>query len=109
VRHDDLDLSCALWLILYRTDHIIASLGDKLRKQAAQDKLVAVSGIAGGVPGYIQAVLVPELAVKLIQNDLKISDAAALEVVADSAELGDLLNPEIEERLNKPERMDDDE
>ena len=46
---------------------------------------------------------------KLIQNDLEISDAAALEVVAESAELGDLLNPEIEEKFNKPERMDEDE
>ena len=53
--------------------------------------------------------LVPELAAKLVQDDLKVSDAKALEVVAESAELGDLLNPEIEERIDKPERMDEDE
>lgn len=92
-----------------RTDHIITNthLAEKLRKAAAKDKLVAASGIAGGVTGFIQAVLVPELAVKLVQEDLGVSGHKAHEVVIESGELGDLLNPEIEEKVDKLVCMDD--
>lgn len=97
-----------MWLTICRTDHIIAHLSDKLRKQAAKDNLVAASGISGGVSGFMQAVLVPELAVQLMQEDMSVSQARARELVAESAELGDLLNPEIDEKIDKHEPMDED-
>jgi hypothetical protein len=90
-----------------RTDHIIVYLSDRLRKQAAKDDLVAASGISGGVSGFINTVLVPELATQLVREDLKVPAARAREIAAESAELGDLLNPEIEEKLDKTEQMEE--
>ena len=57
--------------------------------------------------GFIQAVLVPELAVQLITEDLKVSEARARDVAMESAELGDLLNPEIEERMDGDVQMEE--
>ena len=68
---------------------------------------MAASGISGGVSGFIQAVLVPELAVQLITEDLKVSESKAREVAVESAELGELLNPEIEERMDRSVDMDE--
>ena len=90
-----------------RSDHIIAHLSDSLRKQAAKDKLVAASGVSGGVSGFVQAVLVPELALKLVSEDMKISDDDARDVIAESAELGDLLSPEADERVTEPLDMEE--
>ena len=91
----------------HRTDHIIAHLSDRLRKQAAKDDLVAASGISGGVSGFINAVLVPELATQLVREDMKVPAAKARQVAAESADLGDLLNPEIEEKLDRSEQMEE--
>ena len=85
----------------YRTDHIIAHLSDSLRKQATKDRLVNASGISGGVSGFVQAVLVPELAEQLVREDMKVSDVRAREIVNESAELGDLLNPEVDEKVTE--------
>ncbi len=78
-----------------------------MRKQAAKDQLVAASGIAGGVSGFVQAVLVPELTLQLIMDDLKVSESKARDVAAESMELGDLLNPEIEERMDRSVQLDE--
>ena len=57
--------------------------------------------------GFIQAVLVPELAVQLIAEDLKVSEVKARDVAVKSAELGDLLNSEIEERIDRAMQMEE--
>lgn len=51
----------------------------------------------------------PELATNLVQEDLKVSEVSAREVIAESAELGELLNPEIIEKFDDTERKDEDE
>lgn len=51
--------------------------------------------------------LVPELAVQLITEDLKVSEFKARDVAVESAEFGDLLNPEIEERMDRSVQMDE--
>ena len=84
-----------------RTDHIISSFSTQLHALATTDSSLAKSGVTGGVAGFVQSVLVPELAVSLICEDLDLagSDKAAVGVLAESAEVGELLNPELEERV----------
>ena len=70
----------------------------KLRRLAASDKLIA----SGGVSRYVQAVLVPELAVRLIRDDMKLDDddeEKAREVLRESGEIGNLLNEEEEDEI----------
>ena len=57
------------------------------------------SGISGGVSGFVQAVLVPHLAEQLVCEDLDVAEEKSREVIAESAELGELLNPELEDRV----------
>lgn len=97
-----------IWpLTASRTDHIIAHLSDDLRKAASRDKLIAASGVSGGVSGFIQAVLVPELAVQLIGDDSSIDERRARDVIAESADLGELLHPDLDDKVT--EAMDEGE
>ena len=64
---------------------------------AASDRIIASCGTAG----YIQTVLVPELAALLIQDDLKIDESEARKVLEESGEIGDLLNDDVNDNNNK--------
>ncbi|KAI7375319.1 hypothetical protein KC336_g20011, partial [Hortaea werneckii] len=93
------------------TTHILHTFTSDLRSLAATDKLLASAGVAGGVSGFVQAVLVPELALSLVSEDLETASSNAqrkegsspvadatedpLQVLEESAELGELLNPEV--------------
>ena len=81
------------------TEHIVNNFGDELRDLATKDPLLKASGVAGGVSGFIQAVLVPELAVRLIMEDMDVDAKRAQETLADSADLGELLNDEAVKRV----------
>lgn len=70
----------------------------KLRRLAASDKLIS----SGGVSRYVQAVLVPELAVLLIKDDMKVDEEKAREVLRDSVDIGNLLNEEEDEVISDP-------
>lgn len=84
-----------------RTEHIINHLSDKLREQSSRDKLVAAAGVSGGVSGFVQAVLVPELAEQLVMEDLKVSSTRAREIITESAELGELLYPDVDDKVTE--------
>ncbi|KAK4498939.1 hypothetical protein PRZ48_009450 [Zasmidium cellare] len=84
------------------TDHIMDSLSDDIRKQTKRDKLIASSGVQGGVSGFVQAVLVPHLAEQLIKEDMKLTgdwSSQARQIIADSCEVGEILHPEVEEAV----------
>ncbi|KAK5142716.1 hypothetical protein LTR16_012843, partial [Cryomyces antarcticus] len=73
----------------------MAAFSRTLRRLAVSDKLVSAIGVSGGVSGYVQAVLVPELAMSLVKEDLRLADdddddVRAREVLAESAEVGEL-------------------
>lgn len=71
-----------------RTEHIIAHFSTKLRTMATSDRIIAATGTAG----YVQAVLVPELALLLIQDDLKVDESEARKVLKESGDVGELLH-----------------
>ncbi len=81
-----------------RADNIMSRFASKLRRLAASDKLIS----SAGVSRYVQAVLVPELAVLLVMDDMKIDEEKAREVLRDSVEIGNLLNEEEDEIITDP-------
>jgi len=93
------------------TDHIVGHFGDELRDLSTNDPLLKASGVAGGVSGFVQAVLVPELAVKLVMEDMKLSPEKARETLVESADVGEFVNDEAAERVKEVdvEELDEDE
>lgn len=87
------------------TEHILSRFADELRDLAVSDALIAASGVAGGVSGFVQAVLVPEVAVALVKEDMSVDEKRAREILKESLHLGELLNEEVQERV---ESEDDD-
>jgi hypothetical protein len=71
------------------TTHLAAALKQELK----QDKVAR----AAGVGGYVNAVLVPELAVRLVLEDMNLQDEQqAREVLSESSNIGILLNADDE-------------
>ncbi|KAI9839339.1 MAG: hypothetical protein M1837_002224 [Sclerophora amabilis] len=72
-------------------ESIMSEFSSQMRKLAASDRLIS----SGGVSGFVQAVLVPELAVSLVKEDMVVEDdEKARTILKDSIEMGDLLNEE---------------
>ena len=84
-------------------DNIIARFSSKLRHLAGSDKLIS----AGGVSGYVQAVLAPELAVMLVMDDMRVDEDGAREILRESVDIGNLLNEEEDEVLVATHSDDD--
>ncbi len=72
------------------TDFIMRKLSSVVRKRAVEDRLIS----ARSYTGYVQAVLVPELAVRLVMHDMDIGEEEARDVLRDSIEVGELLYEE---------------
>jgi hypothetical protein len=85
------------------SDNIMKKFSPTLRTIAVKDRLVA----AHGVTGYVQAVLVPELAVMMIKEDMDVEVEEARIIMRDSIMLGDLVNEEAEDVL--PKHLDHNE
>ena len=81
-----------------RADNIMSRFAKKIRRLAASDKLIS----SGGVSGYVQAVLVPELAVLLVMDDMNVDEEKAREILRDSVDIGNLLNEEEDEIITDP-------
>ncbi|KAI9730611.1 MAG: hypothetical protein M1818_008093 [Claussenomyces sp. TS43310] len=82
------------------SENIMARFSPQLRRIAVTDRLVS----ARGVTAYVEAVLVPELAARLIAEDLCLAGPAddVRAVMRDSVALGDLLNDELEDVVVAP-------
>ncbi|KAI0842291.1 hypothetical protein F5Y06DRAFT_285060 [Hypoxylon sp. FL0890] len=70
------------------TEYIMRTLSSVVRKRAVEDRLVS----ARGYTGYVQVVLVPELAVRLIMEDMDVTEEDARKIMQDSIEFGELLH-----------------
>ena len=58
-------------------EHILAEFGPELRRRAVSDRLIHASGLIY----YVIIVLVPELAVMLIQEDMKVCDETTRQIL----------------------------
>lgn len=70
----------------------------KIRRLAASDHIVKTAGVTG----YAQLVLVPELAMRLVKEDMGVSDDSARQILRDSMVLGAELNPELNDAVPVP-------
>lgn len=80
-------------------ESIMTSFAPKIRRLAASDKLVSSAGVAG----YVQEVLAPELALRLVMEDMGADEEEARTVLRESAEVGNLLNEEEDEVIRDAE------
>lgn len=71
-------------------ENLIDRFSGLLRKVAVRDRLVS----ARGHTAFVQFVLVPELAVRLIMQDMDVSAERARAIMVDSQKVGNLLNEE---------------
>ncbi len=71
----------------------MSRFASRLRRFAVDEPLIS----AGGVAGYVQAVLVPELAVMLVKDDMDVDEEQARVILSESSEIGHLLNEEEDE------------
>lgn len=78
---------------VHRMDFTMSHFASRIRRLASSDKLVST----GGVAGFVQAVLAPELAVVVVKDDMKVDDERAREILRESSEVGNLLNEEEDE------------
>ncbi|KAL1843729.1 hypothetical protein VTJ49DRAFT_110 [Mycothermus thermophilus] len=73
------------------TENLITEFAPLLRERAPRDRLVS----ARGYTTYLQSVLVPELAVRLIMEDMNVDEREARTILTESSKVGELLNDEI--------------
>ncbi|OMP87408.1 hypothetical protein BK809_0007494 [Diplodia seriata] len=67
---------------------VTRELADEIRESAGRDRLIGFKTVSG----FIQEVLVPELAMRLVAEDLDVGEARAREVLRESGEIGELVN-----------------
>jgi hypothetical protein len=79
-----------------------------LKRRMVVDRLMA----ARGFTPYVEYVVVPEVAIKLIMEDMKCEADRAREIMSESLEVGELLSEEIKDivaRKGSEELEDSDE
>ncbi|KAK3080456.1 hypothetical protein LTS18_001225 [Coniosporium uncinatum] len=80
-------------------EFVLSQLAPRIRTLAGSDRLVAS---AGGVSRYVQSVLVPELATRLVMQDMDVSEVRAMQVLEESGEIGELVNEDLDEATQMP-------
>ncbi|KAH6709418.1 RTC4-like domain-containing protein [Leptodontidium sp. MPI-SDFR-AT-0119] len=73
------------------SENIMQKFTPLLKKRTPQDSLMSARGFAA----YVQSVLVPEVAVRLIMEDMDVEVEEGRDILAASVEVGELLNDEI--------------
>ncbi|OJD26361.1 hypothetical protein ACJ73_02262 [Blastomyces percursus] len=82
-------------------DAIISHFAGKFKHLAPTDHLIK----AAGVSGFVQSVMVPELAVMLVKEDMGLDDAGARQVLTDSMEIGNLINKQPDDVIKQIDRQ----
>ncbi|KAL4780884.1 RTC4-like domain-containing protein [Aspergillus varians] len=82
---------------------ITARFARRLRRLATEDHIVKQAGVVA----YSQAVLVPELAVRLIKEDMNVDDDSARQIMRESIDIGEKLNPTPNDAVPATEETDE--
>lgn len=77
-------------------DYITMKFSADIRERAIKDKLIAARSPAG----YIQMVLVPQVAMLLVKEDMSVDDEKAREIMFDSYAIGELLHVNEDTKLH---------
>ncbi|KAI5205490.1 hypothetical protein E4T38_04242 [Aureobasidium subglaciale] len=84
-------------------EDIVRTFSDKLRTLSETDPLIASGSASGGMSGFVHAILVPEMACGLIMEDMKCDRDTAQDILADSADIGEMFNEEEDEEMPRVE------
>ncbi|QSZ33919.1 hypothetical protein DSL72_005493 [Monilinia vaccinii-corymbosi] len=91
------------------SENIMSKFTPKLKERAPIDRLIA----ARGPTAFVESVVIPEVTVLLIQEDMKVDEEGAREILKESCEMGDLVNEEIKDvvklKPKKKKHIDDSE
>lgn len=87
------------------SENLMDEFSATLRKVQVRDRLVA----SRGVTGYVQGVLVPEVAARLVEEDLNIGEDEARAVLRRSAALGEVVNEEEAEVIVRNTDVDEED
>lgn len=74
----------------YRTELLSIRFGTQILCRAEKDPITK----AAGIPGFVQSVLVPELSIRLVQEDMQVNEDEAINILRESRKLGGILNEE---------------
>ena len=66
----------------------------QLRERAPDDSVIR----HGGIANFVQKVLVPELALRLVMDDCRVGEEQARQVIEQSRDIGELVHEEVEDR-----------
>lgn len=75
----------------------------KMSRLAKYDSIIQKAGPAV----YAQSVLVPELAVRLVKEDMNVDDDAARQILRESIKLGQKVNPAPDDVVPIPEEAEE--
>ncbi|KAK4160918.1 RTC4-like domain-containing protein [Cladorrhinum sp. PSN259] len=87
------------------SENLIHEFSAILRKRALEDNLIG----ARGYSTYLQAVLVPELGVRLIMDDMKIQEEEARKVLGESSWVGEVLHDEVADVVQESDEEEERE
>lgn len=88
------------------SEHVIREFSSLLSSRSVQDRLMSKRGTTA----FVQAVIVPEVAVRLTMEDMSVDDAQAREVLAESSSIGELVHEEVRDVVvEEVENSDGDE
>lgn len=59
-----------------------------------------------GPVGYAQEVLVPELAVRLVKEDMGVNEETARQILRETIDLGEKVNPALNDKVPVPEESE---
>ena len=76
-------------VLFVRLQAVMDRFATRLRHLSRDDKIITTAGVAG----YAQSVLVPELAMRLVKEDMGVDDDAAREILRDSIDIGQKMHP----------------
>lgn len=79
------------------SENVISHFSSVLRERAVDDRLISSRGYSS----YVEAVLVPELAVKLICEDMEVETEEARNILEESRWIGDLLHEDIGDTVDQ--------
>lgn len=86
------------------SESITSRFSSALRDSAIRDRLISARG--HGV--FVGQVLVPEVAVRLIMEDMGVSEEMARDVLQESSEIGELLNEDLGDHIADDHHRGDD-
>jgi len=87
------------------SESLIAEFSTLLRRCSIQDKVIS----ARGHTSFVQAVLVPELAVHLIMEDMQKDEDDARKILYDSIVIGELLHEDVGDRVLRDRDSDSED